>query len=274
MKKCPSFENEIIYRFIIDFFADLSRPSHFQMIPLPLFRYDKWQGSVSEWSSFRIACSFRNEGECPSFRKPYRFIAEGLADLSEKSFRNESRTVIFKWGEWPSFWKAFRFILVYFLDLRRIFSEWQGLLFNMIEGALFGMIRGSLRYDLSSLWLPAPSFRKRGDLLLIITEEISYFYHLKGRIFRLKINAVKWCKTAAWIFWKSGHFRREKSLQKSFRNLLISIGKSFLRLLIESHKTGQIIGELRFFRAEPRFLPSVCPVYLPLTPVFQRISLS
>lgn len=132
------------------------------MIPLPLFRYDKWQGSVSEWSSFRIACSFRNEGECPSFRKPYRFIAEGLADLSEKSFRNESRTVIFKWGEWPSFWKAFRFILVYFLDLRRIFSEWQGLLFNMIEGALFGMIRGSLRYDLSSLWLPAPSFRKRG----------------------------------------------------------------------------------------------------------------
>ena len=85
------------------------------MIPLPLFRYDKWQGSVSEWSSFRIACSFRNEGECPSFRKPYRFIAESLADLSAKSFRNESRTVIFKWGEWPSFWKAFRFILVYFL---------------------------------------------------------------------------------------------------------------------------------------------------------------
>lgn len=147
MKKCPSFENEIIYRFIIDFFADLSRPSHFQMIPLPLFRYDKWQGSVSEWSSFRIACSFRNEGECPSFRKPYRFIAEGLADLSEKSFRNESRTVIFKWGEWPSFWKAFRFILVYFLDLRRIFSEWLGALSDMT----------SLLYD-----CPLPHFGSGG----------------------------------------------------------------------------------------------------------------
>ena len=48
-------------------------------------------------------------------------------------------------------------------------------------------------------------------------------------------------------------------MQKSFRNLLISIGKSFLRLLIESHKTGQIIGELRFFRAEPRFFAERMP---------------
>ena len=144
-------------------------------------------------------------------------------------------------------------------DREILFSEWLGALSAMTP----------LFYD-----CPLPHFGSGGDLLLIITEEISYFYHLKGRIFRLKINAVKWCKTVAWIFWKSGHFRREKSLQKSFRNLLISIGKSFLRLLIESLKTGQIIGELRFFRAEPRFLPSVCPIYLPLTPVFQRISLS
>ena len=184
-------------------------------------------------------------------RRSCRFIGKIISEWKQNRH--------FQMREWPSFWKAFRFILVYFLDLRRIFSEWLGALSDMT----------SLLYD-----CPLPHFGSGGDLLLIITEEISYFYHLKGRIFRLKINAVKWCKTVAWIFWKSGHFRREKSLQKSFRNLLISIGKSFLRLLIESHKTGQIIGELRFFRAEPRFLPSVCPVYLPLTPVFQRISLS
>ena len=188
------------------------------MIPLPLFRYDKWQGSVSEWSSFRTACSFRNEGECPSFREPYRFIAEALAALSEKSFRNESRTVIFKWGEWPSFWKAFRFILVYFLDLRRIFSEWQGLLFDMIEGALFGMIRGSLRYNSSFLWLPAPSFRKRGDLPLIIKEGTTNFCHLKVRVFRLKINAAKWCKTVAWIFERVGISGEKNHCKKTSEN--------------------------------------------------------
>ena len=50
----------------------------------------------------------------------------------------------------------------------------------------------SLLYD-----CPLPHFGSGGDLPLIITEEISYFYHLKGRIFRLKINTVKWCKTVA-----------------------------------------------------------------------------
>lgn len=144
MKKCPSFENEIIYRFIIDFFADLSRPSHFQMIPLPLFRYDKWQGSVSEWSSFRTACSFRNEGKCPSFREPYRFIAEALADLSAKSFRNESRTVILKWGYDRHFKRH--------LDLFKSFLRF--------KAYLFGMTRASFRYDreiLFSEWLGALS---------------------------------------------------------------------------------------------------------------------
>ena len=259
MKKCPSFKNEIIYRFIIDFLCRFIPSLSFSNDTAPSF-------SIWQMTGQRFGMKFISDSLLISEWRGMSVIPEALQIYCRRSCRFIGK-IISEWKQNRHFqMRGMTFILK---GIQIYFS-----LFLRFTAYLFGMIRGSLRYDLSSLWLPAPSFRKRGDLLLIITEEISYFYHLKGRIFRLKINAVKWCKTVAWIFWKSGHFRREKSLQKSFRNLLISIGKSFLRLLIESHKKGQIIGELRFFRTELRFLSSVCPFYPTSTPVFWNKSLS
>ena len=225
-KKWPSFKNEIIYRFIIDFLYRFMALPHFQMTSaetsfrneaVSSFRYDKWGGCFSEWGTFQDCLSFRNEGWWPSFRKGYRFITDFFTDLSHGHFGMITASSFWNEENGHHLKKSFRIIFDLLLDLSQAFRNDRELHFRYDRRNLhFGMIGASFRDVLSLLWLALlPHFGSRGDLSLIITERISFSLSLKRDIFRHK-NWGHWkVKIIAWIFWKKDISENENHLKKT-----------------------------------------------------------
>lgn len=196
-KKWPSFKNEIIYRFIIDFLYRFMALPHFQMTS--------------------AETSFRNEGWWPSFRKGYRFITDFFTDLSHGHFGMITASSFWNEENGHHLKKSFRIIFDLLLDLSQAFRNDRELHFRYDRRNLhFGMIGASFRDVLSLLWLALlPHFGSRGDLPLIITERVSFSLSLKREFFRHKNWGHLKMKNIAWIFWKMSISENENHLKKT-----------------------------------------------------------